>query len=116
MRSREQLRTCDLRGLRRASWLNRFKRRRRPAAGDVHALWAKFAGHRLGQDPLCRLGRRETGEAVLTPQRRRISRGNDGALTVLTIAGANRLARYSSPIVLTWKLRAALENSGNTYF
>jgi len=30
--------------------------------GDVHSLWTWLAGHRFGQDPLRRLGRRKAGD------------------------------------------------------
>src|SRR5581483_11998968 len=47
----------------------------------MNAFWAQIAGHRLGQDPLRRLGWRKASEAGLAAQCGRIAGGNDGALT-----------------------------------
>src|SRR5713226_108123 len=79
--------------------------------GHVHALWAQLARHRLGQDPLRRLGRRETGEAGFAPQADVLPVATMAPLPALTIAGAKRLARYKSPIVLTWKFRFRIDGS-----
>jgi glycolate oxidase len=48
--------------------------------GDMHPLWSEVARHRLGQDALRRLGRREAGEAGLAAQRRGVAGDDDGAL------------------------------------
>src|SRR5260370_7473462 len=50
---------------------------------DVYAFWPEFPRDGFGEDPLSRLGRRETSEVGSAPQCRGVAAGDDCALPPL---------------------------------